>query len=67
MMIYDDPIISSLERYGEPPWHRRRKEPVCPVCGAECMIVYKADATIVGCDECVTAYDAYDELRGTEY
>lgn len=36
-------------------------EPRCPVCGAECSTIYRdryGDA--VGCDECVTAIDAWE-------
>lgn len=59
--IPDDPIINAMERTGYPSW-RRTDAPVCPICGAECSIVYK-DATgdIVGCDECLTPTDATDE------
>ena len=33
--------------------------PRCPVCGAECETVYaNRDGTVVGCDECIEAYDS---------
>lgn len=60
-MIPDDPIIDSLLRTGQPPWRLHEKEPVCPCCGMECSIVYKADNEIVGCDCCLTPCDATDE------
>lgn len=35
--------------------------PYCPVCGKECVTVYRdRDWQIVGCDECITAEDAED-------
>ena len=57
----DDPIIHSLEQTGLPPWDDG-SAPVCPICGSECSIVYK-DVTgeILGCDECLTPCDAYEE------
>lgn len=57
-----DPIISSLEETGLPPWNDGR-EPICPVCGATCDTIYRnGDYEIVGCDVCLTAYDAWDML-----
>lgn len=36
--------------------------PHCPICGAECEKVYRDKwYEIVGCDECMTAIDAWDE------
>ena len=61
VQIPDDPIVDSLNRYGVPPWQRDEHEPVCPCCGMECSIVYKADNEIVGCDNCLTPCDATDE------
>ena len=61
VQIPDDPIISCMERTGYPPRHRQTG-PVCPICGAECDFVYKdAYREIVGCNECLTAYDADEE------
>ena len=61
MLIPDDPIIQSMERTGYPPWNKQ-KEPICPVCGQACQTVYKGCYhEIIGCDECLTAYDAWDE------
>ena len=36
--------------------------PRCPVCGDECEKVYRLEKTaeIIGCDNCVLEYDAYD-------
>ena len=38
--------------------------PKCPVCGAECVTVYRAhDFAVVGCDMCIDAVDAYEWLE----
>lgn len=59
--MLDDPYIRYAERTGYAPW-RNRPQPRCPVCGAECETIYKNDSLdIVGCDECLTGYDAIDE------
>lgn len=60
MTINDGPIITRAMRtgygYGE-----ELKEPKCPVCGEECDTFYRnADGEIVGCDECITALDAWE-------
>ena len=56
----DDPIIRSLENTGLPPWGR--EQPVCPVCGEGCDTIYRnADGDTVGCNRCITAYDAWEE------
>ena len=61
-MLKDDPIISCMEQTGYPPWHRDGDTPICPVCGAECTMVYKDKCNdIVGYDECLTPTDAADE------
>lgn len=55
----DDPIIRRMEQTG---YGGQRKQPVCPVCGSECEQVYKdVYLEIMGCDECLTEYDAWDE------
>lgn len=60
--IPDDPIIQSMERTGFPPWIDPDKVPRCPVCGEECTTVYKdLYGEILGCDECLTERDAWDE------
>ncbi len=56
--IPDDPIIRRIEETG---YGYDVRKPICPVCGNECSIVYKAFGEIVGCDECLTGCDAYDE------
>lgn len=59
-LIPDDPIIASMERTGYP--KRKRRDPICPICGAACDLVYKdVYHEILGCNECLTAYDAEDE------
>ena len=60
--IPDDTRISTAERTGYAHWHSNW-EPICPVCGAVCETVYKADGEIVGCDECLTQVDAWEALR----
>lgn len=58
----DDPIIQSVESTGFPLWNAQKKEPICPVCGSRCSTVYKnAEGLIVGCEECVSPCDAWDE------
>lgn len=60
--MLDHPIIRSLEETGLPPWNDG-KEPRCPVCGASCDTIYRnAEGDTVGCNECITAYDAWEEL-----
>ena len=58
----DDPIIRSLERTGLPPWNDGR-EPRFPVCGQSCDTIYRnAEGDVVGCNECLTAFDAWEAL-----
>lgn len=38
--------------------------PECPVCGEETDTYYKnKDGEIVGCDNCITAVDAWEESK----
>ena len=58
--VGDDPIVRSLDMTGLPPWNDGR-EPECPVCGEACdTLYYNKNGDVVGCNECVTAYDAWD-------
>jgi len=60
--IPDDPAISCAEQTGYPSWNDGR-EPKCPVCGESCDTIYRnAEGDVVGCDNCITAYDAWEEL-----
>ena len=35
--------------------------PVCPICHQRCDTIYRADdGTIVGCDRCIEAADAWE-------
>lgn len=35
--------------------------PVCPICHQRCDTIYRAeDGTIVGCDRCIEAVDAWE-------
>lgn len=55
--VPDAPWIQSCEAtgYPEPP----PDMPECPVCGCNCEIIYKnSEQHIVGCDCCITEYDA---------
>lgn len=62
MLIPDDPIIRCAEETGYAPWIKPDEYPVCPVCGNECGKVYKDQyGEIVGCDECLTERDAWEE------
>lgn len=51
------------ERPIDPP---RQKSPVCPVCGEECDTLYRrhsmTSSEIVGCDICIDALDAQEEM-----
>lgn len=59
-MLRDDPIIRSLEETGLAPW-QKDKEPFCPVCGETCDTIYRnQEGDVVGCNECLTAYDAWE-------
>lgn len=58
-MFPDHPAIREAERYGEPD----ELFPICPVCGEEADTFYKTDyGNIVGCDNCITKVDAWDEI-----
>lgn len=48
-----------------PPDESRR--PHCPVCGDECTIIYKQGNKILGCDNCITQDDAWEEPACMEY
>lgn len=38
--------------------------PICPVCGEETDTYYKNEnGEIVGCDNCITAVDAWEERK----
>ena len=61
----DNPIIENCERTGFPdgkePW-----VPHCPVCGAECVTVYKSVGgygLVYGCDVCLEEWDAWAEPK----
>lgn len=38
-----------------------RRYPRCPVCGDECTTIYKQGNEILGCDNCITQDDAWEE------
>ena len=63
-MLPDDPIIRCMEATGYPPWidPNGDNDPICPMCGEICDTVYKNKyGEIVGCGECVTSHDAWEE------
>ena len=35
--------------------------PRCPVCGDECAIIYKQGNEVLGCENCITQGDAWEE------
>ena len=42
--------------------------PTCPLCGEECdTFYYNAAGDVVGCNQCVTAYDAWDLMYEEAY
>lgn len=56
--IPDDPAIRMAERWGPPPYDDD-PEPTCPICGKECETIYTdKDGDPVGCDECLTLWEA---------
>ena len=61
MCIPDHPVIRNMEQTGHPDG-REPKFPICPVCGAETDTYYKCDMEIVGCDECVSSVNAWEEV-----
>lgn len=36
--------------------------PVCPVCGEECDTYYKQGGIVLGCDQCMEAVSAWEEI-----
>jgi hypothetical protein len=54
--IPDDPRIREAEMYGMPTYDE--PETRCPVCGKECETIYTHDGDPVGCDECLTLWEA---------
>lgn len=60
MIEYEHPTVTNLVTWGTPDG-KAVVEPLCPVCGDPCEIVYRDGAgEIVGCDECLTRIDAWD-------
>lgn len=55
--IPDDPRIREAELFGTPPYDDD-PEPICPVCGKECETIYTQSGEPVGCDECLTLWEA---------
>ena len=56
----DAPWIREAEMYGMPPYDDG-PDPTCPVCGEECETIYTdKDGDPVGCDQCVTLWEAYE-------
>ncbi len=61
MRVLDHPVIRNCEETGYPDG-REPKFPICPVCGAETDTYFKCDTEVVGCSECITKVDAWEEL-----
>ena len=57
----EHPDITRMNRYGTLATEDE-KEPVCPVCGKECDTLFKRNGEVVGCEMCVKAVDAYEEM-----
>lgn len=55
--IPDDPAIRKAEMWGPPPYDDET-DPVCPICGEECETIYTQDGDVVGCDQCITLWEA---------
>ena len=57
--IPDAPWIREAERKGIPPYDDL-PDPVCPVCGKECVTIYLDDGclNVIGCDNCIRKMDA---------
>ena len=59
-MLSDAPWIRDAENDGLP----SEPEPVCPVCGAECEVIYRIGDDAIGCENCVEVIDACDYVDG---
>ena len=65
--VPDHPVIRGMEMTGCPDG-KEPKYPVCPICGEETDIFYRdKDLNIIGCDECVTTVDAWEEKQCEVY
>ncbi len=53
--IPDDPKIRKAERIGDD-----IREYFCPECGEACDTIYIRDGYAIGCENCITAIDAWD-------
>lgn len=57
-ILPDHPVIRNMERTGYPDG-KEPEGPRCPICGSECETIYRNGGhEIVGCDECISVYDA---------
>lgn len=54
-MIQDDPQIRKAERAGV-----EVHETFCPECGKSCDTIYIRDGYAIGCENCITAIEAWD-------
>lgn len=65
--VPDHPVIRNMERTGHP-YGKAPETPRCPVCGSETDTLYRNDNfDVVGCDECLTAYDAWELMEDRWY
>lgn len=67
-MELEHPVIRNMEKTGYPDG-KTPKVPICPVCHNVCDTVYvDQNQEIIGCDECLTAKDAWDieSIQGYE-
>lgn len=55
----EHPDITRVRRDGLP----EAPDIHCPMCGAECETFYKGDGQIIGCENCITKVEAWEEAE----
>lgn len=60
MNIPDHPAIRNAERTGYG-GSEKPEYPICPVCGEICETVYYSEFEIVGCDNCISGRNAWED------
>lgn len=53
--------MTSFWGHQDNPFPPDERRPHCPVCGDECAIIYKQGNEILGCENCITQGDAWEE------
>jgi len=61
-MNIEHPIISNMERTGNPEGRTYDPHNICPICGKWCdtLYLYPLINEIIGCENCVTPMSAED-------